>query len=351
MSHAAPRLRLASRSYVVIPARLASTRLPEKMLLRETGKSLVEHTFEGASGAARPMGVCVAVDDEQLVAEVRRFGGEAIMTSPECASGTDRVAEVAKAMPDVDIFVNVQGDEPELKGESVDRVIELLEESPSAVMATLAAPIRTLTQLDDPACVKVVFDSRGRALYFSRSPIPHARTWSDGLLHQEPPLYYQHMGIYAYRRDFLLQIAKLPRTPLEQLESLEQLRVLENGHDILVGVIDEPTKGIDTPEDYRAFVARAGRRRSEWVMLPQLQINRAANSQLASPALAENPASWPTATKASYAKAMEAIFESCVPMRMRALRSLANSSADKAVQRAMSRASIVLNNWMRRSYG
>ena len=123
-------------------------------------------------------------------------------------------------------------------------------------MATLATPIRSRRQLDDPACVKVVFDRAGRALYFSRSPIPHARQWDDSLLTAEPAAFHQHIGLYAYRRDFLLRVADIPRTPLERLENLEQLRVLESGYSIAVGVVAESTIGIDTPEDYRAFVER-----------------------------------------------------------------------------------------------
>jgi 3-deoxy-manno-octulosonate cytidylyltransferase (CMP-KDO synthetase) len=200
--------------------------------------------------------MCVAADHEEIAAAVRLFGGEVRLTSPDCASGTDRVAEIARELPEVDILVNVQGDEPELPGSSIDRVIELLEENPSMVMSTLATPIRDRAQLQDPSCVKVVFDSGCRALYFSRSPIPHARQWQDELLSAEPPHFFLHIGLYAYRRDFLLRLAELPRTPLEKLENLEQLRVLENGHEIGVGVVDERTVGIDTPEDYRAFVIR-----------------------------------------------------------------------------------------------
>ena len=257
MPHAAPRLRLHTTSYVVIPARLASTRLPRKLLLEETGKPLLQHTYEAARQASRPMGMCVAADHEEIAAVVRSFGGEVRLTSPDCASGTDRVAEIARDLPDADIVVNVQGDEPELPGSSIDRVIELLEDNPSMVMATLATPIRDRAQLEDPSCVKVVFDAGGRALYFSRSPIPHARQWQDELLLAEPPHFYLHIGLYAYRRDFLLRLAQLPRTPLEKLENLEQLRVLENGHTIGVGVVHERTVGIDTPEDYRAFVIRS----------------------------------------------------------------------------------------------
>jgi 3-deoxy-manno-octulosonate cytidylyltransferase (CMP-KDO synthetase) len=256
MAHPTPKLRLHAASRIVIPARLASTRLPRKLLLRETGKSVIQHTYEAATRASRPLGVCVATDHEEILREVRSFGGEARMTDPAAPSGTDRVAEVARNMHDVEIIVNVQGDEPELSGEAIDLAVKLLEEDPQAVMSTLAAPIRRRSQLDDPACVKVVFDGRGRALYFSRSPIPHARQWDDSLLDADPPIFHQHIGLYAYRREFLLQLAAMPPSKLENIEKLEQLRVLESGYSITVGVVDEPTIGIDTPADYRAFVER-----------------------------------------------------------------------------------------------
>ena len=256
MSRSAPSLRIHTRSCIIIPARLASSRLPRKLLLCETGKSLIQHTYEAASRAKRPLAVCVAADHEQIAAEVQRFGGRVQMTDPAAASGTDRVAEVAAQLADMDIVVNVQGDEPELSGQSIDLAIGLLEENPNAVMSTLATPIRRREQLEDPACVKVVFNPAGRALYFSRSVIPHARQWDDRLLAADPPHFYQHVGLYAYRRDFLLKLAQLPRSDLEKLENLEQLRVLSAGYSIQVGVIDEPTVGIDTPEDYQAFVER-----------------------------------------------------------------------------------------------
>jgi 3-deoxy-manno-octulosonate cytidylyltransferase (CMP-KDO synthetase) len=248
-----------SISQIVIPARLASTRLPRKLLLRATGKSLLQHTYEAACRAGRARGVCVAADHEEIMTEVRSFGGHAVLTRKDHASGTDRVAEVAMHMADADVFVNVQGDEPELSGTSIDHAIGLLEENPEVPMATLATPIRTRAQLLDPACVKVVFDTGGRALYFSRSPIPCARDWSDELLAANPAHFYQHIGLYAYRRDFLLRLSRLPQSRLEQVEKLEQLRVLEAGYPILVGTVDELPSGIDTAEDYRAFVDRSRR--------------------------------------------------------------------------------------------
>ena len=251
------------RSTIVIPARLASTRLPRKLLLRETGKSVLAHTYESASKARRPSGICVAADCEEIAAEVRAFGGNVRLTDPACASGTDRVAEVARELKDVDVLVNVQGDEPEISAAAIDLAVELLEQDPTAVMSTLATPLRTKEQLFGPSCVKVVFDQAGRALYFSRAPIPYPRNWEDALLMSNPPHFHQHIGLYAYRRDFLLKLATLPLAPLEQVENLEQLRVLHAGHAILIGVIDEPTTGIDTPADYAAFVKRWNSGRGE----------------------------------------------------------------------------------------
>ncbi|MEM9185774.1 MAG: 3-deoxy-manno-octulosonate cytidylyltransferase [Planctomycetota bacterium] len=245
------------RSCVVIPARLASTRLPKKMLLAETGKPLVQHTYETACRAGRPSSVVVATDHEAIRAAIQSFGGEAVMTSPECASGTDRVAEVARSRPDVDVFVNLQGDEPELDPAAIDRVIAMLESDPSAAMATLATPIDQPARVADRSNVKVVFDGAGRALYFSRSPIPFVR---DPLA--TPQQRFQHVGLYAYRRDFLLRLAETPPSPLEQAEQLEQLRVLEAGETIRVGQIADAAPGIDTPDDYAAFVQRANVRRA-----------------------------------------------------------------------------------------
>lgn len=247
---------------IVIPARLHSTRLPQKLLLRETGQTVIQHTYEAAARSTKASRICVAADGPEIAAAVRAFGGNVVLTDPNHASGSDRVAEVARSCPEVDIIVNVQGDEPEISAAAIDGVIELLERNPAAVMSTLSTPIRTKEKLHDPACVKVVFDGAGRALYFSRSVIPHPRTWHDDMLAAEPPHFHQHLGLYAYRREFLLQIATLPRPAIEQLESLEQLRVLHAGQTILVGSIAEPSIGVDTPADYAEFVARfrAGRR-------------------------------------------------------------------------------------------
>ena len=246
-----------TNSYVIVPARLASTRLARKLLLRETGKTVLQHTYEAARRATRPAGVLVATDADEIVREVNAFGGRAVMTSLDCASGTDRVAEASATLPaDIDILVNVQGDEPEIAPEAIDLVVELLVKNPTWSMATLGTPIRRRELLDDPACVKVVFDRDGKALYFSRSPIPHAREWRDDLLTAEPPHFFQHLGLYAYRREFLLQLAKMPPSRIEQVEKLEQLRVLEAGFSIGVGIVPAAPRGIDTPADYAAFVKR-----------------------------------------------------------------------------------------------
>ncbi len=250
----------ASSNYIVIPARLKSTRLPRKMLLRETGKSLLQHTYEAASKAIKPSGICIATDHTDIGNEVARFGGHFKMTNPMAASGTDRVAEVAREMPDVKIFVNVQGDEPEIEPQAIDQVISLLEQDTEASVSTLATPIRDRRVLDDPNCVKVVRDEMGRALYFSRSPIPHAREWDDSLLAKDPPVFLLHLGIYAYRREFLLGITQREPAEIENIERLEQLRVLAAGHKIAVGTVTQAVPGIDTLDDYRAFVSRASQR-------------------------------------------------------------------------------------------
>ncbi len=248
------------RSVVVIPARLDSTRLPHKLLLRETGRTVLEHTWANACRAQRPEAVWIAADDDRLLAEAERFGGRCALTRRDHPSGTDRIAEVANLLSGFDVFVNVQGDEPDLPPEAIDQLVELLEHHPLAGMATLAVPIRSPERLHDPACVKVVADQEGRAMYFSRSPIPHPREWSDNLLTAQPPLFWQHVGLYAYRREFLLQLVTHAPSRLEQTEKLEQLRVLEHGGTILVGRADFATRGIDTRDDYEAFVERHRRR-------------------------------------------------------------------------------------------
>jgi 3-deoxy-manno-octulosonate cytidylyltransferase (CMP-KDO synthetase) len=241
------------KTAIVIPARYASRRLPGKPLLRQTGKYLVQHVYERACLSRRAAEVVVATDDPRIVAAVQGFGGHVVLTGRDHPSGTDRVAEVAERL-DADVVVNLQGDEPFIDPEALDRLPELLHADPDADMATLAAPLDSLEQWQDPNCVKVVCDAAGRALYFSRSPVPHVRDGGPDF-RARPPRFLQHIGLYAYRRRFLLAFAALPPAPLEQLEKLEQLRVLVHGHRIQVGVVEHAGHGVDTYEDYQCFVA------------------------------------------------------------------------------------------------
>jgi 3-deoxy-manno-octulosonate cytidylyltransferase (CMP-KDO synthetase) len=238
----------------VIPARFGSTRLPGKPLLSDTGSPLIRHVVEAARRSRRIGRVIVATDDARIAEAVAGFGGECVMTRSDHLSGTDRVAEVAAGLSDARIIVNLQGDEPEISGEALDLVVDRLDSDPEAPMATLATPIHDEAVYRDPSCVKVVWSfETGRALYFSRSPIPHHR---DGHPAAGTPLGYLHLGLYAYRRDFLLELALGRPSPLELEEKLEQLRVLDAGYPIAIGLVDEPSIGIDTPEDYRRFVGR-----------------------------------------------------------------------------------------------
>jgi len=293
---------------VCIPARYASTRFPGKILAKETGKYLVQHTCEQARKAKLPEKVIIAADDEKIVSAAAEFGAECVLTSREHQSGTDRIAE-AVADLDVDIVINVQGDEPEIDPDHIDYLATLLVQNPDYPMATLATPLHEARHVADPNVVKAIVGPVGwglphrnheagvdggasptlpaaekpgqvprsagapahnaaparpyegrRAIYFSRCPIPYDR---DHAGIGPPQQYLRHLGIYAYRKDFLATITTLPQTPLEKLEKLEQLRALENGYPILVGQIDHPCEGIDTPEQYAAFVERHKMQNSE----------------------------------------------------------------------------------------
>jgi 3-deoxy-manno-octulosonate cytidylyltransferase (CMP-KDO synthetase) len=235
---------------VVLPARFGSSRLPGKPLLKETGKFLVQHTWEQARRLKTATAVVVATDDERIATAVRSFGGEAVMTSPACATGSDRVAEVARARSE-EIVVNLQADEPEFDAGDVDRLVEAMRAEPSLPLGTLAA-VAEPDERSRPSVVKVVCDRRGRALYFSRALVPHHRDPGP----EEAPV-LRHVGVYAYRRESLLEFTRLPQTPLEKAEKLEQLRALEHGWPIRVIVGGKAPAGIDTPEDYAAFVRRA----------------------------------------------------------------------------------------------
>ena len=236
---------------VVIPARYGSTRFPAKILASATGRPLVQHVVDRVKGCKRVSEVVVATDDGRIVAALQPFGTRAVMTSADHQSGTDRVAEVARGS-DAAIVVNVQGDEPEIEPEIVDALIERLETTPADDMATAATPFPAGADVGNPNLVKVVTALDGRAVYFSRSPIPFFRDPTT----TAPPAYYLHLGIYAYRREFLLRYASWPPTPLELTEKLEQLRALEHGRSLFVLRVARATHGIDTPEQYDDFVIR-----------------------------------------------------------------------------------------------
>jgi len=235
---------------VVIPARFASTRFPAKIIVSDTGKPLVQHVVDQVRKCLKIREVIVAIDDSRIADALRPFGTKCVMTSPQHPSGTDRVAEVAGGLSD-QIIVNVQGDEPEIEPEIVDELVERLESSGDE-MATAATPFPAGSDPANPNLVKVTMTLDGRAMYFSRSVIPHQREATG----QMRPAYYLHLGIYAYRRDFLLQYTAWPPTPCELAEKLEQLRALEHGAAIGVVKVERAAHGIDTPEQYADFVRR-----------------------------------------------------------------------------------------------
>ncbi len=229
---------------VVIPARLASIRFPGKVLARATGKYLVEHVHERVKGCAGIDRVILATDSEEVRRACVSFGAEVVMTSPDHASGTDRVAEVARGLSH-DLIINVQGDEPLIEHDDLQRLRNLFGDG--VVMTTLVARRTDPAGFADPNIVKAVVAENGNALYFSRSPTPYSPP------HAAVVEWNQHIGIYAYRREFLLMLSQLPATLLEKRERLEQLRVLENGFRIRVGVTPHRHLGIDTEEEYCRF--------------------------------------------------------------------------------------------------
>ena len=229
------------RTLCVIPARYASTRLPGKPLADICGKPMICRVLERASRAQKPEKVIVATDDERIYDAVRAEGGEAIMTRADHPTGTDRLAEVAEAYPEVDLIVNVQGDEPLIEPSVIDDLIVPFEMDENLPMATVMVRMDDAAEQLNPNNVKVIVDKLGYALYFSRSLVPYPRAAAGPV--------YKHIGIYAYRRDFLLRYARLEPTPLERAESLEQLRALENGYGIRVLETDCRFVGVDTPED------------------------------------------------------------------------------------------------------
>lgn len=252
------------KAIAVIPARHASTRFPGKMLANRTGKPLIQHVYEQARKARYIGRVVVATDDGHIAEAVTNFGGEFVMTRLDHPNGTSRIAEAigrlgppqggGLAACDSALIVNVQGDEPEIDPELIDLAIATLDHPGhrDAVASTVAAPFGPHEDPGHPNIVKVVIDQRGRALYFSRAAIPYNRDGEVGV----PPM--KHVGLYVYRREFLLSYPGLAATPLEKAEKLEQLRILEHGHSIAVAVWSRPidATGIDTPEQYDAFVNR-----------------------------------------------------------------------------------------------
>ncbi len=241
---------------VIIPARYGSTRFPGKMLADRTGKPLIRHVVEQVRRARRVDQVLVATDDGRIRDAVQAFGGDAVLTRSDHACGTDRIAEAAAGL-DAALILNVQGDEPEVDPDNIDRLIELLEAAPSCEIGTVACafpddgPREGPGSPADPNRVKVVIDRDGRALYFSRARIPHPRDSGSAAAS-----WLLHLGIYGFRRDALLALSTLDPTPLERTEQLEQLRWLEHGYRIHVVIGARPSAGIDTPQDYEAFVRR-----------------------------------------------------------------------------------------------
>ena len=231
----------------IIPARYASTRLPGKPLVVLHGKKMIERVWERVRSAARISRVIVATDDQRILQAVAAFGGEAVMTRAEHRSGTERIAEVAATAVDAqeDIFVNVQGDEPLIDPGAIDTLVEAIESDPVVQVATLAVPVAKPADIMDPNIVKVVLDFDGNALYFSRAPIPWVRD-------RQAAVYVRHMkhlGLYAFRRDALLDFPTLPLGDLERVEQLEQLRWMENGYKIRVAETSHDSLSVDVPED------------------------------------------------------------------------------------------------------
>ncbi len=230
------------KTICVIPARYASTRLPGKPLKDICGKPMICRVFERAKLAKKISDVIVATDDERIFQAVEENSGRAVMTRADHKTGTDRLAEVAEKFPDVDVVINVQGDEPLIEGSLIDELVTEFEKDEQLQMATVATELREESDMKNPNNVKVVTDKNNDALYFSRSLIPYPRNSGKSKV-------YKHIGIYAYRREFLLNYSKTEPTALEQTESLEQLRALENGYKIRVIKSDCKFIGVDTPED------------------------------------------------------------------------------------------------------
>lgn len=234
------------KTAIVIPARYGSTRLPAKPLLLVNNKPIIQYVYEAAKKSKLAQDVIVAVDDERIKNAVEEFGGVCEMTSKDHKCGSDRIAEIAKKHNDFDCILNLQGDEPQITPEVIDLAIEALLKDENTDISTLVRKITDKEQINNPNCVKCVFDNNYNALYFSRCPIPFERNSN------ESP-YYAHIGIYGYKKSSLLKMTELEQTNLEKQESLEQLRALQNGMKIKVAITDLNPVGIDTMEDYLKF--------------------------------------------------------------------------------------------------
>lgn len=233
----------------IIPARFASTRLMGKPLASIGGKPLIQHTYENALKSNLLNKVVIAVDDEKVAQVIKDFGGTAIMTPKDIATGSDRIAYAAKQIEGAKIIVNIQGDEPFIAGEMIDQAIEPLLFDLSVQITTLAKRIESIDELKSTSVVKVVFDYQNFAMYFSRSPIPYVRDAKTNFERITKTDIYKHIGLYAYRTEALLKYTSLEQTDLETAEKLEQLRMLENGMKIKVVETEFETLSVDTPED------------------------------------------------------------------------------------------------------
>ncbi len=228
----------------VIPARWGSTRFKGKVLAKINGKPMIEHVWRRARQSRLLTDVIIACDDQRIAKAAEKFGAKAVLTARDHASGTDRIAEAAANVA-AEVIVNIQGDEPLIEHGIIDDLVTVLSKAPDCVMATTIKVVRTKEELENPNVVKAVIDAAGNALYFSRSVIPYDRDKAGvGKIK-----YYKHLGIYAYRKDFLLKFKDMPKSRLERAEQLEQLRALEAGVKIKTVLTDVETVGVDTPED------------------------------------------------------------------------------------------------------
>lgn len=249
----------APRVVVIIPARYASQRLPAKPLADIGGKPMIQHVWDRAQRARSVDAVLVATDDDRIAAAVRRFGGTVVMTPATCRSGTDRIACAARDLPDADIIVNVQGDEPLLEPSMIDEAVRPVRERENVEVATLVRRITSAADLTNPGIVKVVLDQAGRCLYFSRAAIPFGRDLPGGEWAKQHA-YYKHIGLYVFRKEMLLRYESMTQTPLEIMEKLEQLRILEHGYSILGVVTESDSVPVDTQDDLervRTLMTRA----------------------------------------------------------------------------------------------